>query len=66
MINNFVVFTVSKNYKNNVALISITTRRKEFIKYNMRNVSSLRVLEKMEELTVELNSLNFGVLFEID
>ena len=64
--NNTIIFTITKYYKDNLPLIDIRTKHKDFKRYNLEKVSALRVFEKMEDITTKVNAENYAVLFEVE
>lgn len=63
--DNTIIFTITKYYKDNLPLIDITTKHRDFKRYNLEKVSALRVFERMEDITIKVNAENYAVLFEI-
>lgn len=64
---NTIIFTITKYYnKDNLPVIDIKTKHKDFKRYNLERVCVLRGFEKMEGITTKVNAENYAVLFEVE
>ncbi len=62
-----VLFTIQNYYENGVRKgYSITTKNKDFEKYNFEQVLNVEVVSLMKEITTRLNEKNVSVVFDIE
>lgn len=60
-----VMFTVTRYYENGLPVVSIETKHKDFMKYNVEKLSMSKIYDIMENIATMIGAKNYGVLFEI-